>query len=83
MELHQTDRVDFSTPSITFVELTGVEAAEVALLDLAFSDEEWLHEQETTEFVPARRLRGLTKGRRTIKFGDNLLEDPWFKSIVA
>ncbi len=86
MELHRTDvvEVDYSTPKITFQELFGVEAAAVALLDLAFSDDEWLHEQETTEFVPRRGRSGLAKGRRTAWVADDdLFSDPWFKAIVA
>jgi hypothetical protein len=86
MQLHQTHVVemDYSTPLITFEELSTVEAAEIALLDLAFSDDEWLHEQETTEFVPRGGYRALTKGRRKAMFVDEeLFSDPWFKAIVA
>jgi len=28
-------------------------------------------------------MRGLAKGRRQIRFGDDLLNEPWFKAIVA
>jgi len=39
-------------PSISVAELCGAEAAEIALLDLAISDEAWLDEDETTEYAP-------------------------------
>jgi hypothetical protein len=38
-------------PLITVRELTRREKAELALLDLAFSDDEWLDEDETTEYT--------------------------------
>jgi hypothetical protein len=40
-----------STRIIVLEELTGRDAAEVALVDLAFSDDEWMDEQETTEYT--------------------------------
>ena len=37
--------------SIIMEEITGPAVAEIALIDLAFSDEEWLDEQVTTEYT--------------------------------
>ncbi len=86
MQLHQTDiaAVDYSTPTITFEELSSVEAAKIALLDLAISDDEWLHDQETTEFVPGSDYGALANGRRPIWVADDdLFSDPWFQAVVA
>lgn len=43
-------------PAIDVTELSGAEAAEIALLDLAISDEAWLDEDETTEYAPPAGL---------------------------
>ena len=43
-------------PAIDVTELSTAEAAEIALLDLAISDEAWLDEDETTEYAPPAAL---------------------------
>ena len=59
MELHPrshqpgpTSSWSHDAPVITVRELSAAEAAEIALLDLADSDEAWLDEDETTEYAP-------------------------------
>jgi hypothetical protein len=39
------------TRTLILEEVTGRDAVEIALLDLAFGDDEWLDEQVTTEYA--------------------------------